>query len=152
MFKGGGAKGICYAGALEECERWEIEFAEVAGASAGAITATLVACGYTAEDMIEMMPEALDAIGSVPIALAMVGRPGLLGNEKLYEFLRDAIWRRLHPDSENAPHDCTFGEIERITRRAMRHAPPRRARLLIVGDSSSATAGRVRRCSVPQAD
>ncbi|MFW2333608.1 patatin-like phospholipase family protein [Ilumatobacter sp.] len=115
VFKGGGAKGICYAGALEECERWEIEFAEVAGASAGAITATLVACGYTAEDMIEMMPEALDAIGSVPIALAMVGRPGLLGNEKLYEFLRDAIWRRLHPDSEEAPHDCTFGEIERIT-------------------------------------
>ena len=56
VFKGGGAKGIAYVGALEALEMWDVKCVEVAGSSAGAITATLVACGYTAAEVIELMP------------------------------------------------------------------------------------------------
>lgn len=44
-FKGGGAKGVAYAGALEEFESHRRWFKAVAGASAGAITAALIAAG-----------------------------------------------------------------------------------------------------------
>lgn len=59
VFKGGGAKGIAYAGAIQACEEHRIVFPEVAGSSAGAITATLVACGYLAADMADEVPRAL---------------------------------------------------------------------------------------------
>lgn len=51
VFEGGGVKGIAYAGALQVLQDSLIlkDIDKVAGASAGAITATLVALGYTAE-------------------------------------------------------------------------------------------------------
>src|SRR5215510_11726969 len=47
VFEGGGVKGIAYAGALEVLEQQNImpDIKRVAGTSAGAITATLVALG-----------------------------------------------------------------------------------------------------------
>jgi len=47
VFKGGGPKGAAYAGVLQELEG-KVAFRAVAGASAGAITAALVAAGYSA--------------------------------------------------------------------------------------------------------
>ena len=47
VFEGGGAKGVAYVGALEEMELQNMWFKEVAGTSAGAITASLIAAGYT---------------------------------------------------------------------------------------------------------
>jgi NTE family protein len=47
VFEGGGAKGVAYVGALEELESRNMWFKEVAGTSAGAITAALIAAGYT---------------------------------------------------------------------------------------------------------
>ncbi len=46
VFEGGGAKGVAYVGALEELENKKMWFKEVAGTSAGAITASLIAAGY----------------------------------------------------------------------------------------------------------
>lgn len=53
VFKGGGVKGTAYAGALQALQDRGIlkGVQRVAGASAGAITAALVACGYTAEEI-----------------------------------------------------------------------------------------------------
>jgi NTE family protein len=53
VFEGGGVKGIAYAGALEVLTEYNIlpQIKQVAGTSAGAITATLVALGYTAADI-----------------------------------------------------------------------------------------------------
>jgi len=45
-FEGGGAKGFCYLGALDAISRSGIWFDRVAGCSAGAITAALIAAGY----------------------------------------------------------------------------------------------------------
>lgn len=53
IFEGGGAKGIAHVGALEAAEQNGLEFIGVAGASAGAIIATLVAAGFTASEVLD---------------------------------------------------------------------------------------------------
>jgi NTE family protein len=53
VFEGGGVKGLAYAGALEVLDETGItgQIERVGGASAGAITATLIALGYTAAEV-----------------------------------------------------------------------------------------------------
>ena len=53
VFEGGGVKGIAYAGAIEILEKNDLLSAaeNVAGTSAGAITATLVALNYSADEI-----------------------------------------------------------------------------------------------------
>jgi len=53
VFEGGGVKGLAYAGALEVLDEVGImgQIERVGGASAGAITATLIALGYTAAEI-----------------------------------------------------------------------------------------------------
>lgn len=57
VFEGGGVKGIAYGGALEILEQSQImpQIEKVAGTSAGAITATMVALNYTAAEFIDIM-------------------------------------------------------------------------------------------------
>ncbi|XP_059158901.1 uncharacterized protein LOC131942947, partial [Physella acuta] len=52
-FEGGGNKGLAYVGCLKYLEELQMlgEIKRVAGSSAGAITAALVALGYTADDV-----------------------------------------------------------------------------------------------------
>ena len=45
-FSGGGAKGLVHVGALQALEDRGVQFAGVAGTSAGAIVATLAATGF----------------------------------------------------------------------------------------------------------
>ena len=119
VFKGGGAKGIAYAGALLACEEQGIEFPEVAGSSAGAITATLVACGYTATEIIEQMPKALESIGNVRKSLmAIASRPSLLANDDLHKWLAGAIGfaKKVSDKVDGKPGEkVTFLDIERAT-------------------------------------
>ena len=51
VFEGGGAKGTVFVGALQEFEARNLEPRRLVGTSAGAITATMLAAGYTAEEM-----------------------------------------------------------------------------------------------------
>jgi predicted acylesterase/phospholipase RssA len=67
VFKGGGAKGIAYAGALAAMHRRGLWFASVAGASAGAITAALIASGMDPDELASKVPDGLKATQS-PIA------------------------------------------------------------------------------------
>lgn len=57
VFEGGGVKGIAYAGAIEVLESQNIlqNATSVAGTSAGAITATLVALNYGANDIKDII-------------------------------------------------------------------------------------------------
>lgn len=57
VFEGGGVKGVAYGGVLEVLELSAImpHVRNVAGTSAGSITATLVSLGYTAADVIDIM-------------------------------------------------------------------------------------------------
>jgi len=51
IFEGGGAKGLAHVGALKATEEANIEYVGVAGASAGAIVASLVSVGYKADEL-----------------------------------------------------------------------------------------------------
>ena len=76
VFKGGGAKGIAYAGALTAMRERGLWFRSVAGASAGAITASLIAAGLGPDELAAAVPEGLKAMkSSVPERLgkAIIG-------------------------------------------------------------------------------
>jgi len=57
VFEGGGVKGIAYVGALEVLEQKEIlpSIIRVAGTSAGAITAGLLAAGFNSDEIFDIM-------------------------------------------------------------------------------------------------
>ena len=57
VFQGGGAKGYAHLGALSAAEDRGIQFERVAGTSAGAIVASLVACGYTSQELYNPVGE-----------------------------------------------------------------------------------------------
>ncbi len=57
VFEGGGAKGAVFVGAIQEFERRKHTGRRFIGTSAGAITATLMAAGYTATDMLAVTKE-----------------------------------------------------------------------------------------------
>lgn len=88
VFKGGGAKGALYAGALSAVEDHEIWFSEVAGSSAGAITAAFVAAGARPGDL-----RGLEERGRELLALpsTMTGAMNLrnTGGVLSFEALRD---------------------------------------------------------------
>lgn len=81
VFQGGGVKGIAYVGALQVLQARDLlrSVENVAGTSAGAITAALVAVGATAEEMQSIL-------GSTDFASFMDGRGGFVGDAvRLYE-------------------------------------------------------------------
>jgi NTE family protein len=55
VFEGGGVKGIGLVGAVAATEELHYEFCNVAGTSAGAIVAALVAAGYRAQELRDIM-------------------------------------------------------------------------------------------------
>lgn len=59
VFEGGGVKGIAYGGALQKLEELKIlqNIERVAGTSAGAITATLLAIGYEAKEISDIISQ-----------------------------------------------------------------------------------------------
>jgi NTE family protein len=57
VFEGGGAKGMVFVGACEELFARGHSFDRLLGTSAGAITATLLAAGYTTAEMLAALSE-----------------------------------------------------------------------------------------------
>ncbi|WP_027417590.1 patatin-like phospholipase family protein [Aneurinibacillus terranovensis] len=57
VFEGGGVKGIAFVGAISEFEKQGFSWNRVAGTSAGAIIASLLAAGYTAEELAVLMKD-----------------------------------------------------------------------------------------------
>ena len=60
VFEGGGVKGIALAGAIDIAEKLGVKWQCLAGTSAGAITACLLAAGYTAEELITIVTREMD--------------------------------------------------------------------------------------------
>lgn len=59
VFEGGGAKGLVFVGAMQAFEAAGHTFRRVIGTSAGAITATLLAAGYDADELLQATSETL---------------------------------------------------------------------------------------------
>ena len=57
VFEGGGVKGIGLVGAVAVAEERGYQWVNIAGTSAGAIVAALLAAGYSAAEMKQIMEE-----------------------------------------------------------------------------------------------
>jgi NTE family protein len=78
VFEGGGVKGSAFVGALAAAEEAGIEWQQVAGTSAGAIVAALVAAGYRARDLREELLRTPFSQFIAPTGLERFGRAGAL--------------------------------------------------------------------------
>ncbi len=112
VFEGGGVKGIGLAGALYTAEKLGIQWQNVAGTSAGAIVASLVAADYSADEIREILQDLkLEEIkdkgpeDKIPIIGPMVSLLTQLG---IYEgnYIEDLI-RKLLAKKEKS----VFGEL-----------------------------------------
>lgn len=73
VFEGGGAKGMAFVGAYEAFVEEGHSFGRLLGTSAGAITAALLAAGYTPQEMLDALAEREDG---KPVFAAFMGVPG----------------------------------------------------------------------------
>ncbi len=85
--RGGGAKGLAHLGALSAVEEAGIQFAGVAGTSAGAIVAALVASGYRAKELYD--PNSDKGLFQKKNFLDFLNQTHLLGLEQLKAELTD---------------------------------------------------------------
>lgn len=90
VFEGGGAKGIVFAGAIDAFLSAGHTYDRLLGTSAGAITAALLAAGYTSEEMLEALKET-DTDGT-PIFTSFMGKPDPFSKDEIQESsIRDIL-------------------------------------------------------------
>lgn len=73
VFEGGGAKGMVFVGAMQEFESLGHTYNRLLGTSAGAITAALLAVGYSAAEMLEALGEKENGRS---VFSSFMGKPG----------------------------------------------------------------------------
>ena len=93
IFKGGGAKGLMYAGAVQAVDEHGQWFRAVSGASAGAITATLIAAGLTVEELGGAVPEAMKSVRKMFLG-DLVASP-IVRVGKLQKWLQECLRQQL---------------------------------------------------------
>ncbi|WP_042137647.1 patatin-like phospholipase family protein [Paenibacillus sp. FSL P4-0081] len=112
VFEGGGVKGIAFVGAIEVMESRGYTWNKLAGTSAGAIIAALLACGYNSAEIRELM-SSLDymkllgrtRMNSLPIlnkTLPLMMKSGIYSNHILEQVMTDWLKRK---------KVVTFGDI-----------------------------------------
>jgi predicted acylesterase/phospholipase RssA len=119
VFEGGGTKGVLYIGALKGLLTRKLWFGSVAGSSAGAITAAMVAAGMHPDHMKEEMDRGLEAMALPPAwrGLRRVRQGhGYLDREKIRCWLRCLLLKQctsagLHSQSTGP----TFQELFELT-------------------------------------
>ncbi len=112
VFEGGGVKGIGLVGAVSEVERAGYEFENLAGTSAGAIVASLIAVGYRAAEIKRELKQLdyndfkdeglLDKLGIFGKALSIGFEYGIFEGEFFETWLEKLL---------RAKGATTFGEI-----------------------------------------
>lgn len=99
VFEGGGAKGVLYAGALEAVLRRRLWFSAVAGSSAGAITAAMIAAGMQPSDIAAETDKGLCAMVT-PSTFSGVRRirwgTGFLDHAAVLDWLRGVMCTRMN--------------------------------------------------------
>jgi NTE family protein len=101
VFEGGGVKGIGLAGALQTLEERGYMPQNVAGTSAGAITAALLAAGYTADELREIIVSLdyrqfqdrawEDKVPLIERSLSLLLDLGLYEGRRFYEWMREML-------------------------------------------------------------
>lgn len=116
VFEGGGVKGIGLVGALKAFEDAEFKWQNVAGASAGAITAALVAVDYKASELKEIMDTRMDfrkimdkaGIGKLPYIgpwLSLIIYKGMFQGDYFLKLMRELLAEKTGKEK------ITFGDL-----------------------------------------
>ena len=116
VFEGGGAKGIGLIGALQAFEEAGFQWQNLAGTSAGAITAALVAVGYSAAETRRIMetrvefPRFKDAwgAGKLPVVgpwINLLFNQGMYKGDYFLKLMRQLLSEKLQKDR------VTFGDL-----------------------------------------
>jgi predicted acylesterase/phospholipase RssA len=117
VFMGGGAKSIAYAGALKATHDRDLWFGGVAGASAGAIVASLIASGMQPEALENAIPDGLAAVRSnkfVRLGKAVIGNAtSVFEGRGLREWLDRTLAGQIGATGERP---VTFADLHRSTR------------------------------------
>jgi NTE family protein len=121
VFEGGGVKGIGLAGALATLEERGYEPQNVAGTSAGAITAALLAAGYSAAELREIIMTLdyrqfqdrgwEDKVPLIERSLSMLLDLGMYEGDRFLEWIRERLEAKgvrtfadlVHPDYADDP-------------------------------------------------
>ncbi|RCX23130.1 NTE family protein [Fontibacillus phaseoli] len=113
VFEGGGVRGISLAGAVRAAESHGARFNQVAGTSSGSIIASLIAAGYTAEEMKVIILETsfssflkrapLFNAAFIGPALRVLVKKGLYSGEAMEEWIRRILLEK---------GVRTFGDLE----------------------------------------
>jgi Patatin-like phospholipase len=115
VFEGGGAKGVLYRGALEamvEDAEQRCWFSAVAGASAGAITATLIAAGLEPAQVADEAAKGLRTLRKPTLlsgSLRLRDGASYLDQDALSDWLHDVVERQA------GAARVTFAELYRMT-------------------------------------
>ena len=104
VFEGGGVKGIALSGALSVMEERGAVFQRVAGTSAGALVAALVAAGFRAQDVCHMLMDR-DLAGATDLGLVPLAGLGLFRGDKLLTFVRQKLGGRTFADFVLDPNE-----------------------------------------------
>lgn len=114
VFEGGGVKGIGLIGAVAVTEGEGYQFENVAGTSAGAIVAALIAAGYKAVELREIMEELdynefkdeglVDKIPVLGVALSLGFEKGIYEGDSFEEWLKEKL-------AEASKPIHTFGDL-----------------------------------------
>lgn len=102
IFSGGSTKGVCYIGALKELLKYIIinKIKGFAGTSVGAIFASLLAVGYSVDEIVDIfkdvnmnnfIDEKLNIIGD---SIDIIANYGCCPGNYLYELLGDLIYKK----------------------------------------------------------
>nr|WP_237690654.1 patatin-like phospholipase family protein [Paenibacillus caui] len=101
VFQGGGVKGISLAGAVKAAELHGVRFNRLAGTSSGSIVAALLAAGYTADEMKDIIMGTsftlflkrapIFNMGLIGPALRVLIKKGLYSGEALENWIRKIL-------------------------------------------------------------
>lgn len=101
VFEGGGMRGVAIIGALSYFEKINCNWQRIAGTSVGAIIAALLAAGYTAEEMKDMLKNTnflkfldRDGVQKLPIvgvALGFIMDKGIYSGDYFEKWMEDAL-------------------------------------------------------------
>ena len=104
IFEGGGVRGIGYVGAIVKFEESGYRFRNVAGSSAGAIIASLIAAGYSAPEMQEELskvsfenfkePNVWKGFGKIGLMLSAAKHFGLYSADLFEKWLDDLLAKK----------------------------------------------------------
>lgn len=118
IMKGGGIKGLAYVGALRELEKY-YRFNWFVGTSAGAITAVLLAAGYSTDELGEVLGETnfkefLDApFYKFPTNLYFYG--GIYPGRRIMNWVNDLLVKKLGRSNPGL-EEAVLGHINAVNR------------------------------------